>query len=153
MFVKTIFSSEWVWSYYLEFCFLENSDVRISCSKCLDSWQVWHWSPTCLLVRVISSLFKALYDRLNKWRKMDLRKSANSTPTKSYVEPLGEWCWTVWKQAFMEQIVQEDRNRETCWPSSLISDSSSIGQWPEAAKGNAGGVSAQPWWASTQEKG
>lgn len=46
-------------------------------SKCQDSWQVWLRFLTCLLVRIISNLLRILYDRLKKWRKLDLRKSAN----------------------------------------------------------------------------
>lgn len=52
--------------------------------------RVWPRFLTCLLARIISNLLKILYDRLNKWRKTDLRKSANITPTKGCVEPLGE---------------------------------------------------------------
>lgn len=100
--------------------FLEDSDVRNSKApslefwernpnKCLCSWQAW---PRCLsrwLVRIIFSLLKILYDSLNKWRNMDLRRVANIAPTKSRVDTLGERCWVVWKQALVEQTVQKDR--------------------------------------------
>lgn len=115
-------------------------------NKGLDSWQVRLRFLTCLLVRIISSLLKILYDRLNKWRKTDLRKSpmgrAYAAPTESCVEPLGEWWWAVWKQALMEQIVQKDRSRETCLLPSLISDYSFMGLWPGGRlEKNTGGAS------------